>query len=227
MVGFPSAPSRCDSPVTERWKVTRISRASVALFVLAGLSLTGRTLAAQGTVNLRNSSRVGVGYVANIPNTFLGFSAIGMTTKLFGGAGLYADFKTTTTDHRSDPDYLPGVTIEDAELGFADLLYTEESEWLSIDVALVYAVTNDLAIYGGGGYTRERHFRQYFDDSVPAERGEFGFYWIDDPEGSGNRVNVLGGVLFRLTKYALFQLGGEMQPPGVSVGVVLTLPFGG
>jgi hypothetical protein len=205
--------------------VVRILRASIALLALGCLSLVGGPLAAQGAPSLRNSSRIGVGYVANIPNTFLGFSALAMTYKLFGGAGLYVDFKTTTTDHRSDPDYLTGVTIEDAELTYADLLYTEESEWLSVDVALVYAVTPDLALYGGAGYARERHFRQYFDDSVPPERGEFGFYWIDDPEGSGDRVNVLGGVLFRLTKYALFQLGGEMQPPGVTVGVILALPL--
>jgi hypothetical protein len=205
--------------------VVRILRASIALLALGCLSLVGGPLAAQGAPSLRNSSRIGVGYVANIPNTFLGFSALAMTYKLFGGAGLYVDFKTTTTDHRSDPDYLTGVTIEDAELTYADLLYTEESEWLSVDVALVYAVTPDLALYGGAGYARERHFRQYFDDSVPPERGEFGFYWIDDPEGSGNRVNVLGGALFRLTKYALFQIGGEMQPPGVTVGVILALPL--
>jgi hypothetical protein len=205
--------------------VVRILRASIALLALGCLSLVGGPLAAQGAPSLRNSSRIGVGYVANIPNTFLGFSALAMTYKLFGGAGLYVDFKTTTTDHRSDPDYYPGISVDSAALGLADLLYTEESEWLSVDVALVYAVTPDLALYGGAGYARERHFRQYFDDSVPPERGEFGFYWIDDPEGSGNRVNVLGGALFRLTKYALFQIGGEMQPPGVTVGVILALPL--
>jgi hypothetical protein len=205
--------------------VVRILRASIVLLALGCLSLVGGPLAAQGAPSLRNSSRIGVGYVANIPNTFLGFSVLGLTDKVFGGAGLYADFKTTTTDHRSDPDYLTGVTIEDAELTYADLLYTEESEWLSVDVALVYAVTPDLALYGGAGYSRERHYQQYYDDRVPPLHGEFGFYWIDDPEGSGDRVNVLGGVLFRLTKYALFQLGGEMQPPGVTVGVILALPL--
>ena len=209
----------------ERCTLVRILRAPITLLVLLGLSLSSRPLVAQGTVNLRNSSRVGVGYVANIPNTFLGFSVLGLTDKLFGGAGLYVDFKTTTTDYRSDPDYLAGVTVEDAELAFADLLYNEESEWRSVDVALVYAVTPDLALYGGAGYTRERHFRQYFDDSFPPERGEFGFYWIDDPEASGNRVNLLGGVFFRLTRFALFQLGGELEPPGVTTGIVLTLPF--
>jgi hypothetical protein len=205
--------------------VVRILRASIALLALGCLSLVGGPLAAQGAPSLRNSSRIGVGYVANIPNTFLGFSALAMTYKLFGGAGLYVDFKTTTTDHRSDPDYYPGISVDSAALGLADLLYAEESEWLSVNAALVYAVTPDLALYGGAGYSRERHYQQYYDDRVPPLHGEFGFYWIDDPEGSGDRVNVLGGVLFRLTKYALFQLGGEMQPPGVTVGVILALPL--
>jgi len=205
--------------------VVRILRASIALLALGCLSLVGGPLAAQGAPSLRNSSRIGVGYVANIPNTFLGFSALAMTYKLFGGAGLYVDFKTTTKDHRSDPDYYPGISVDSAALGLADLLYAEESEWLSVNAALVYAVTPDLALYGGAGYSRERHYQQYYDDRVPPLHGEFGFYWIDDPEGSGDRVNVLGGVLFRLTKYALFQLGGEMQPPGVTVGVILALPL--
>ena len=205
--------------------MVRILRASIALLALGCLSLVGGPLAAQGAPSLRNSSRIGVGYVANIPNTFLGFSALAMTYKLFGGAGLYVDFKTTTKDHRSDPDYYPGISVDSAALGLADLLYAEESEWLSVNAALVYAVTPDLALYGGAGYSRERHYQQYYDDRVPPLHGEFGFYWIDDPEGSGDRVNVLGGVLFRLTKYALFQLGGEMQPPGVTVGVILALPL--
>jgi hypothetical protein len=203
--------------------VVRILRASTPLLALACLSLTGRPLAAQGEANLRNSSRIGVGYVANVPSTFLGFSLIGLTDKLFGGAGLYADFKTTTSDLRNDPYFVPGWTVEDAEIGFGDMLYDEQSEWLSFNFALVYAFTYDLALYGGAGYSRERHYRQYFDDAQ--ERGEFGFYWIADPEGSGNRVNVLGGVLFRLTKFVLFQLGGETKPAGVTVGITLTYPF--
>lgn len=207
--------------------MVRTLRATIGLLALGCLSLTARPLAAQGVPNLRNSSRVGVGYVANIPNTYLGFSALGMTHKLFGGLGLYADFKTTTTDHTSDPDYYPGISVDSASLGLADLLYTEESEWLSVDVALVYAVTPDLAVYGGAGYTREKHYQQYYDDRAPPLHGEFGFYWIDDPENSGDRINVLGGVIFRLTRYAHFQLGGEMNPPGVTAGVILALPFGG
>lgn len=207
--------------------MVRMLRATIALLALGCLTLTARPLAAQGVQDLHNSSRVGVGYVANIPNTYLGFSVLGTTHKLFGGLGLYADFKTTTTDHTDDPDYYPGISVDSAAQGLADLLYTEESEWLSVNVALVYAVTPDLAVYGGAGYTREKHFQQYYDDREPPLTGEFGFYWIDDPENSGNRVNVLGGVLFRLTKFALFQLGGEMKPPGVSAGVILALPFGG
>ena len=207
----------------ERCPVVRKLRVLVPLVALAGISLMSRPAVAQGQNNLRNTSLLGIGYVANIPNAFLGFSAIGMTPKLFGGAGLYVDFKTSTTNTRNDPFYYADVTISDAELQYGDMLYDEKSEWLSFNAALVYAVTYDFAIYGGAGYSRERHYREYFDDAQ--DRGDFGFYWIPDPEASGNRVNVLGGIMFRLAKLVMFQLGGETEPAGATVGVVIAFPL--
>ena len=72
-----------------RSSVTTNSRASITvLLALTTLSLPGKDAWAQGQrpliPDMRNSSRVGVGYVANIPNTFVGFAALGMTPKLFG-----------------------------------------------------------------------------------------------------------------------------------------------
>jgi len=207
----------------ERCPVVRIPRALIPLLTLTSLSLANRPAMAQGQANLRNSSMLGVGYVANIPNTFLGFSAIGLTPKLFGGAGLYADFKTSTRDLRSDPYYYADVTITQAELEFGDMLFDETSDWLSFNVALVYAVTYDLALYGGAGYTRERHYRRYYDDL--GVRGDYGFYWISDQEASGDRVNVLGGVMFRLTRLVMFQFGGETAPTGATMGVIIAFPL--
>jgi hypothetical protein len=163
---------------------------------------------------------VGIGYVASIPTTFLGFSALGVTPKLFGGAGLYADVKLTTSSPGDSPYYMPGVTVADAEVTYGDMLYEEKSDWLSIDMALVYALTDELAVYGGLGYTKKTHYRQYFDDSQT--RGNFGFYWVSDPAASGNRINALGGAFLRITRFVVFQLGAASQPPGANVGIALT-----
>ncbi len=207
--------------------MTTNSRASITvLLALATLTLPGSEVRAQGQrpliPDMRNSSRVGVGYVVNIPNTFVGFTALGMTPKLFGGAGVYADVKFTTSSTSSDPSYLSDVSVLQAETTFGDLLFQERSDWLSINFALVYAVGRELAVYGGAGYTREKHYREYHDDLQT--RGEFGFYWVSDPEASGNRVNVLGGAFFRLGRSVMIQTGVEAQPKGATIGVMF-LPF--
>lgn len=191
---------------------------------LLGISLPGMALQGQGTGpgvgDLRAATYVGIGYVASVPTTFLGFSALVTTPRVLGGAGVYADVKLTTGSPGEDPFFLPGVSVADAEVSFGDLLYHEESDWVSVNLALVYAVTGEFAVYGGGGYSKREHYRQYFDDSQT--RGELGFYWVADPDNSGTRVNVLGGALLRVTRFALFQLGVESQPLGVDVGLMLT-----
>ena len=191
---------------------------------LVSLSLPVTVLQAQGgrplVAGLRSSPHVGIGYVANIPTTFLGFSALRITPNLFGGAGVYADVKLTTSSPGNSPYYLPGVSVTDAELTYGDMLYEEKSDWLSVNGALVYAITQELAVYGGLGYARKTHYRQYYDASQT--RGNLGFYWVADPSASGTRINALGGALMRITRLVAFQLGAESQPAGANVGVVVT-----
>ena len=207
--------------------MTTNSRASITvLLALATLTLPVREVRAQGQrpllADMRNSSRVGVGYVVNIPNTFVGFTALGMTPKLFGGAGVYADVKFTTSPTGSDPYFLSDISVLQAEGTFGDQFFREQSDWLSINFALVYALGREFTVYGGAGYTRERRYREYFDDSQT--RGQLGFYWISDSGASGNRVNVLGGAFFRLGQAVMLQTGVEAQPTGATVGVMF-FPF--
>jgi hypothetical protein len=205
--------------------VTHVRALIALVLTLAGPSLPVTVLAAQAgrpvVAGLRSSPQLGLGYVANIPTTFLGFSALGLTPKLFGGAGLYADVKLTTSSPGDDPYYLPNVTVTDAEVTYGDMLYEEKSDWLTVNAAAVYAITQELAVYGGLGYAKKTHYRQYYDASQT--RGNFGFYWISDPSASGTRVNALGGALMRITRHFVFQLGAESQPAGANVGVAITL----
>ena len=114
------------------------------------------------------------------------------------------------------------LSVLQAETTFGDQCFQEKSDWLSINFALVYAVSGELALYGGAGYTRETNYREYFDNSQT--RGELGFYWISDPDASGNRVNVLGGVFMRMGPHVLLQMGVEAQPKGVTIGFTF-VPF--
>jgi hypothetical protein len=212
--------------------VTARSRMPVLLVIaLIGASLCAGPLHAQRrrplVPDLRNSPYLGVGYVANIPEAFTGAAVFVLTPSILGGAGLYADFKITPSTPtkamaQGQRLYDPTITVQQAD-GFGDFLFDQKSTWLSINVALVYAVIPEFAVYGGMGYAKENHYREYYDDAE--NRGVFGFYWIPDPAASGQRLNVMGGTLSRLTKYVVAELGLESQPFGVTGGVILTLPW--
>lgn len=194
--------------------------------VLSGALLASASPAAgqslYGEAHLRNSSYVGLGYVASLPELFVGFSALRISRGILGGAGLYADVKFSTTSPAREPNYDPSITVGQAQDQFGDFLVKEQSTWLAVDLALVYAVTRELALYAGGGYAREHHYQQYFDNSQT--RGQAGFYWIADPAASGGRTRAVGGIFVRATPNVAFQAGLDAQPMGAAVGVVFMLP---
>jgi hypothetical protein len=202
------------------------ARAVMVLRVaLMGALVPGPILSAQAGrlagPGFRTRPAFGVGYVATIPVTPVGFSALLVTPRLLHGAGLYTDVKLTTHSHASDPSYLPDVTVEQAEFTFGDRVVEQKSDWVTIDLAMVYAVTGDFAVYGGAGYSREKHYRQYYDASKT--RGDFGFYWIADPAASGTRVNVLGGALARVGRFFYFQMGAESEPRAINLGLTIMI----
>lgn len=208
--------------------MTRTARVFLAtLPTLVATGASAGSLGAQVTepwgAHFRNATYVGVGYVANIPNTFLGFSALALTPSVFGGAGVYADVKFSPRSLANDPYFLDGVTPQEAELGFGDFRLEEEGNYFSADLAFVYAIRPEFGLYAGAGYTRERQYVQYYDDSE--ERGEFGFYWVEDAAASGDRVNFLGGAFFRFASHVLFQLGLDGQPLGVAAGALIVFPL--
>ncbi|MFC1639268.1 hypothetical protein ACFL3B_00735 [Gemmatimonadota bacterium] len=191
------------------------------------LSRPAPVLSAQGGLpmipDLRSSSRVGIGYVVSAPRELVGFSALGLTPKLFGGAGLYADVKFTHKSPADNPYFVDGLSPQEVEATFGDPSFEGESVWFSANLALVYAVTRDLGLYLGGGYSKEQHYREYYDDTQ--SRGFEGFYWVLDEAASGNRINALGGMLMRAARHLVIQVGMESRPLGGTVGLMLTLPF--
>lgn len=190
---------------------------------LLALLLPATALSAQGgrpRTGLRMSPHIGIGYVASVPTTPFGFSAFYITPRWLRGAGLYADVKFTTGSPGKSPYYLPGVTVQQAEVNFGDEPYDQQSDWMTLDAALAYAVTGEFVLYGGAGYSKETHYREFFDASQ--SRGNFGFYWVSDPAESGTRVNVLGGALLRFSPFLMFQLGVQSAPQSVNAGITVT-----
>lgn len=202
------------------------SGARMTVVLMTGVLLfQGGELRAQrpGVPDLRNSAYLGLGYVGNVPDAIAGGAVMVLTPGILQGTGLYADVKFSPSSPARAVEYQPTITVEQAETLYGDQLYLQESAWLSLNLAVVKVLNPEFAVFAGGGYSRENHYRQYFDNTQT--RGLEGFYWVREPAASGNRVNALGGVMFRAGRYVVFHSGGQLAPAGVNVGVMLTLPL--
>ena len=165
-------------------------------------------------------SHVGAGFVVLAPHQYMGFSAQAVSLRL-GGIGIYVDAKFDTSPPSREEDFDPSLTAEEAEDQFGDQLFSTDDSWQSVNVALIRPLLPELLLYLGAGYSSQERYKQYYDDS--AERGLLGYYWVEDPRESGNRVNLLGGAFFRISQSLLVQFGVETKPRGVTVGAVYTV----
>lgn len=165
--------------------------------------------------------RIGVGYVTNAPNMFLGGSAY-FVADYRGGLGLYVDYKRSTSSPRSDPDFIDSLTVARAD----DLGHErdfDEFGWWSVNGALVRPISPELMLYLGAGFTHEDVYYRYRSDDP--DLGSFGRYWIADDAASGGRLNVMGGAFLRMTRRVALQFGLELEPRGFAIGGSYSLPI--
>lgn len=167
--------------------------------------------------------RVGVGFVANAPHEFLGVSVHAVSPRILGGLGIYVDAKIGNDSPRDEAGFDPDLTAAEVEDLYPDELFTEQSDWRSVNVALIRPVLPELMVYLGAGYSDESRYNEYFDPT--ATRGDLGFYWVEDPESSGGQVNVLGGAMFGVSQNVFIQFGVETKPRGVTVGASYSIPL--
>lgn len=185
------------------------------LTVLCALGLSGTAEAQSALRGFEGESILGIGYVANPPSLLLGVSGIAVASR---GFGLYVDAKFATDDPEGWSRYNPNLTRSEAIASFPDQNLRQHTHWRSFNAALVHTFSDELLLYAGGGLARERVYTEFYDDSHA--RGELGYYVVTDEEGTGDRVNALGGAMLRLTPRILAQVGGELQPVGMTFGLV-------
>jgi len=183
---------------------------------LLALAVPGRAQAQEPVLE----SHIGAGFVVLAPHQYMGFSAQAVSLRL-GGIGIYVDAKFDTSPPSKEEEFDPSLTAEEAEDQFGDELFEEKDSWQSVNVALIRPVIPELLLYLGAGYSSQERYQQYYDDSQV--RGLHGFYWVEDPRDSGNRLNLLGGAFFRISQNLLVQFGVETKPRGVTVGGVYTV----
>lgn len=192
--------------------------------ILRGLVVAVLAICSAGAVQeAAAQSRVGVGYVANAPRMFVGGSAH-MLTDIFGGMGLYVDAKFDRQTPEGDQAPILGdLTVDEVEDQLGDELILEDEVWQSFNVALIRPVTPELMLYAGGGMAERENYRQYYDGT--GSRGLGGYYWVEDPEASGNEVNFMAGGMFRISSVFFVQFGAESAPRGATVGVIYSHPL--
>lgn len=197
----------------------RIALASLLVLLAA----SGAPLAAQGqgVPSFDRSTHLSVGYVINVPEQFLGFSVmtVGPTWR---GWGLYADFKQGTDSPGDDPTFDASMTVDDARV--EGIEFTNESDWTTFNVALVRAITPDLAVYAGGGYSERTVYREF--ERNPGQEGS-PFFWVRDDAIQQDHVNVTGGAFLRFIGPFMFQIGFGSAPRGATAGVAIAYLFGG
>jgi hypothetical protein len=192
------------------------------VLVLAG-AMSALTLFSGADAAAQWTPRVGVGYVANAPNQFVGGS-IHVLTGLAGGLGLYVDAKVTRPSAADRDNFEPDWTAQFVDDNFGDFSFGDESEYRSINVALMRPVTPELVAYAGAGFTRRSVYVEYLDEQ--RERGTRGFYWVEDPDAEDEGLNVLVGAFFRIASRVSLQFGVETAPVGATIGASYAFPLG-
>lgn len=193
--------------------------ALVGLVVLNGASpAVGQTPRAP---DVSEGPMLGFGFVANAPHAPVGGAVWGLIPGL-NGFGLYADFKTSVGSAEGNDNFVPGLTPEEIAVQYDHLLFDREDHYWGINVAVTRAITEELIVYLGGGYGQRTRYQEYWDEE--RQVGEFGYYWVEDPERSGDYVNLLGGVFFRISSRVRIQFGAEAQPAGFTVGLSYNVP---
>jgi len=166
----------------------------------------------------RLADGLAVGYSANAPNQYFGFSAF---TVRKGAVGFYADMKLTLPNLEARDDFYSNISIRTAEQYFGDRHIDSRSSWTSFNGGITYRLASAVALYVGMGLTAESRYRKY--DDPTGILGREGQYWIEDKAGGGLRPNVFGGVFLPIDPAWMVQLGAEMGPQGFTVGFARTL----
>jgi hypothetical protein len=159
----------------------------------------------------------GLGILGTIPHHSYGLFYVHTGTN---GRGVYIDAKLTLPEIQNEDNYYDMISIGMAQ-DLGDLLVDFDSNWITVDVALVGRAGRHMLFYAGLGISWEKRFREYFD---PMKfRGWDGHYWIDDENRRATHLNLMGGMMTGMLGDVRLLLGAETKPLQVDLGLALKL----
>jgi len=195
-------------------------RGFAAIGVLAPLLATLLIPAPAAAQNVTRT-RVGFGYVAAAPDLMAGAAAY-VIFPVAGGIGIYADAKLDASSPGRKSNFEPGLTAQQVEATLPDEYDLTADSWRSFNLALIRPLRPALSVYAGAGYAQKKKYSQYFD--ATRTRGVVGHYWVEDTAGKASSVNVMVGMLLRMSRFLNAQMGVESAPGSFTVGLSILLP---
>lgn len=165
----------------------------------------------------------GAGYVGNAPDVLGGGMAYAIFPAL-GGLGVYVDAKFDIDSPENDLAFSPGLTraevLSDPDYQGAQFLSTDES-YRSFNIGVVRPLRPTLFLYAGGGLTQRSVYYLY---SVPQQGQSDNALLVSAPDEDENKVNLMAGLILRISSVLSSQFGFETEPSGVTIGLSLRLP---
>lgn len=163
-----------------------------------------------------SGTRLILGYTANIPNQYVGFTLGFSRPRTWG---IFMDFKMNTTSLEIAP-YLYDYTPEYVDTTYwSDTLKDRKSSWISVNAGLTRPLNDHFCAYLGLGTSFRKAYLQYYEPQ--GSNGDNGYYWINDDANSTVNLNVTGGIYYKLGRYFYLQLGGDIRPLGLVAGLGL------
>jgi hypothetical protein len=150
-----------------------------------------------------------LGYFADIPNAYLGFSAAILNSEF----GLFFSFSTSTKSF-DDKNYYDNISVSTAR-GWHDGQTGKDLNAGLYVVGAYFNIYRNIFGYGGIGYVSREHYLQFYDEFHIL--GDNGSYWVK--ESSEENYCLCGGFMLVIDNVFL-QLGtGTMSPGSVQFGI--------
>jgi len=167
-----------------------------------------------------SGTRLILGYAANIPNQYLGFTFGFSRPRTWG---LFLEYKMDLTTLEIAPYLSENLTVEDVEdIFYADTLKDSRYSWISVNGGITWPINDRFCSYLGLGASFHKAYRQYREPYTGGISAD-GSYWVRDDANSTVNFNATGGVYCKLGRYFYLQLGGDIRPLGLAVGLGLAL----
>jgi hypothetical protein len=190
----------------------------LALLFLFGMPAPG---SAQSSIDFSEGMGPLIGFTVKPPQQVLGAGVVWLPPAARGW-GILADVRFAT-DRPGSNEIRSNWTRSDA-FGAGHEFIREQVSWNSSSVALVRGFSRELALFAGAGFSRSSSYSQFLFDTEEGAALEIETYFIEEPSRSEDRMNLVGGAIYRMGSRIAVQFGIQTEPFGFVVGGYV-LPF--